>query len=109
MERERVAGKFVRPGLDGDGGERPRGKTDAVKAPKAKNCGSYTRERVAEALPDIVKTFVQEAKNGSIAHTKMLATLSGLDKGDKEKPLRKRQRKSSAVLMMEKMLRERAQ
>ena len=109
MERERVAGKFVRTGLDGDGGERPRGKKDANKAPKANNCGSFTRERVAEALPQILKIFVEEAKKGSIAHMKLLATLSGLDKGDKETPVRKRQRKSSALLMIEKMMREPAQ
>jgi hypothetical protein len=106
MERERVAGKFVRTSLDGDGRERPRGKKDASKAPRAKDCGPYTRERIAEALPEIVEIFVKEAKNGSIAHTKLLAVLSGLDKGYKEAPVRKRQRKSSALLAMEKLMRE---
>jgi hypothetical protein len=108
MEQERVAGRFVRKNLDGDGGARPQAKTDAGKAPKAKHCRTFTREKVAEALPEIVKTFVEEAKKGSIAHTKMLTTLGGLDKGDNvEMPAgRKRRRKSSAMLMMEKMLRE---
>ena len=108
MERERVAGRFVRTGLDGDGGARTELKTGVGKAPKAKHCRTFTRERVAEALPEIVKTFVEEAKKGSIAHAKMLTTLGGLDKGDKaEMPAgRKRRGKSSAVLMMEKMLRE---
>ncbi|MGD0445043.1 MAG: hypothetical protein ABSA39_14005 [Edaphobacter sp.] len=112
MERERVRGRFVRTGLDGDGGARTEAKTSASKAPKAKHCRTFTRERVAEALPEIVKTFVEEAKKGSIAHTKMLTTLSGLDKGDKGNKAaemqtgRKRRGKSSAVLMMEKILRE---
>jgi hypothetical protein len=34
---------------------------------------------MAEALPEIVDRFVREAKQGSIAHAKALAALSGLD------------------------------
>jgi hypothetical protein len=50
---------------------------------------------VAEALPDIVGKFVEEAKKGSIAHAKMLANLGGLDKG--EIPERKKRRGKSVV------------
>jgi hypothetical protein len=82
MDRKRVAGRFVRQGLDGDGGAKVEGKKAAVGAPRPKQCRTFTRARVAEALPEIVKAFVEEAKKGSIAHTKMLANLGGLDKGD---------------------------
>jgi trimeric autotransporter adhesin len=78
VERERVAGRFVREGLDGDGGAQPaEGDAAAVdglsaKAPRPKFCRTFTRARVAEALPVIVNRFVEEAKKGSIAHVKML-------------------------------------
>jgi hypothetical protein len=104
MERKRVAGRYVRQGLDGDGGARVEEKKAAVGAPRPKQCRTFTRARVAEALPEIVKAFVEEAKNGSIAHAKMLATLGGLDKG--EAPQEKRHRGKSAVtLLLEEMAR----
>ena len=106
MEKKRVAGRFAREHPEADGKAEP----ESAKSlpPKPKQCRTFTRARVAEALPEIVNMFVAEAKKGSIAHTKMLTTLGGLDKGDKaEMPAgSKRRRKSSAVLMMERMLRE---
>jgi hypothetical protein len=95
MDRKRVAGRFVRQGLDGDGGAKVEGKTVAVGAPRPKQCRTFTRARVAEALPEIVKAFVDEAKKGSIPHTKMLANLGGLDKG--EAPQEKKRRGKSVV------------
>jgi hypothetical protein len=60
---------------------------------------------VAEALPEIVERFVEEAKKGSIAHAKMLANLGGLDKG--EMPVEsKRRGKSEVGKLLEKMGRE---
>jgi hypothetical protein len=105
MERKRVAGRFVREGLDGDCGAKPGENKGAGGAPRPKHCRTFTRAKVAEALPQIVERFVEEAKNGSIAHAKMLTTLGGLDKG--EAPAVKRRRGKSAVtLLMEKMARE---
>jgi hypothetical protein len=105
MDRKRVAGRFVRESLDGDGGAQPAGKKGAGGAPRPKHCRTFTRARVAEALPEIVERFVEEAKNGSIAHAKMLTTLGGLDK--RETPAAKKRRGKSAVtLLMEKMARE---
>jgi hypothetical protein len=63
MERKRVAGRFVREGLDGAA---PGAKRSEVAAPRPKACRTYTRARVAEALPEILTTFVEEAKKGSI-------------------------------------------
>ena len=106
MERKRVAGRFVREGLDGDGGAKE-GKAKSGKAPKPKHCRTFTRERVAEALPEIVETFVEEAKKGSIAHAKMLTTLGGLDKMTRRPAEGKKRRgKSSVRLLMEKLARD---
>jgi hypothetical protein len=115
MERKRVAGRFVREGLDGDGGARPVMEKAAavasaesmaaprsVPAPRPKQCRTFTRARMAEALPEIVRTFVEEAKKGSIAHAKMLTNLGGLDKGEMPTP-KKRRGKSTVQLLMEKL------
>jgi hypothetical protein len=111
VERKRVAGRFVRQGLDGDGGVQGAGERAAgadgvaAKSPRPKFCRTFTRARVAEALPEIVERFVEEAKNGSIAHAKMLANLGGLDKGEIPET-RKRRGKSSVEKLLEKMTRE---
>ena len=114
MERKRVAGRFVRQGLDGDGGVQGAGnageggagdKVTGSKSPRPKFCRTFTRARVAEALPEIVERFVEEAKKGSIAHAKMLANLGGLDKG--EMPAETKRRGKSVVgQLLEKMARE---
>jgi hypothetical protein len=75
MERKRVAGRFVREGLDGDGGVKPEENKGAGKAPKPKQCRTFTQARVAEALPAIVDRFVEEAKNGSIGQPGRLMQL----------------------------------
>ena len=105
MERKRVAGRFVREGLDGDGGARPEPVKAAAMAPGPKQCRTFTRARMAEALPEIVKTFVEEAKKGSIAHAKMLTNLGGLDKGEMPAP-KKRQGKSPVRLLIDKLNRK---
>lgn len=103
MDRKRVAGRFVRESLDGDGGV-PAEKKRGGGSPRPKNCRTFTRAKVAEALPEIVQTFVEEAKKGSIAHAKLLTTLGGLDKS--ETPAEKKRRgKSSVRLLMEKIAR----
>ena len=108
MERKRVAGRFVREGLDGDGGPKQDGNKGVGGSPRPKHCRTFTRAKVAEALPEIVERFVEEAKKGSIAHAKMLTTLGGLDRVDKgEAPEEtKRRGKSSVRRLIEKMARE---
>ena len=111
MERKRVAGRFVRQGLDGDSGVKKAESKDAevggsaAKRPRPQFCRTFTRARVAEALPEIVERFVEEAKNGSIAHAKMLANLGGLDKGEMPGAT-KRRGKSAVGKLLEKMARE---
>jgi hypothetical protein len=109
MERKRVAGRFVREGLDGDGGAKQRENKGVGGAPRPKQCRTFTRAKVAEALPEIVKTFVEEAKKGSIAHAKMLTTLGGLDKSEMPAVAQKRRGKSSVGKLLEKMMKEPAE
>ncbi len=105
MERKRVAGRFVGEGLEEEVEAQPAEKQGAGKAPRPRHCRTFTRAKVAEALPEIVRTFVEEAKKGSIAHAKMLTTLGGLDKGETP-AVKKRRGKSSVLRLMEKMVRE---
>ena len=102
MERKRVAGRFVRDGLDGDA---PVTKKCGGGAPRPKHCRTFTRAKVAEALPEIVERFVEEAKKGSIAHTKMLTALGGLDKAEAP-ALKKRRGKSAVGKLIEKIMQE---
>src|ERR1700735_2452225 len=105
MDRKRVAGRFVREGLDGDRAEKQDVSKGVGGAPRPKNCRTFTRAKVAEALPEIVERFVEEAKKGSIAHAKMLANLGGLDKG--EMPAESKRRGKSVVgQLLDKMARE---
>jgi hypothetical protein len=105
MERKRVAGRFVREGLDGNSEAQRTENKGVGGAPRPKHCRTFTRAKVAEALPAIVERFVEEAKKGSIAHAKMLTTLGGLDKGDA--PAAKKRRGKSAVgKLLEKMMQE---
>jgi hypothetical protein len=104
MERKRVAGRFVRESLDGDGGAQPAEKSGG-RPPKAKHCRTFTRAKMAEALPEIVERFVEEAKKGSIAHTKMLTALGGLDKSEAP-AVKKRQGKSAVGKLIEKIMQE---
>ncbi|HEX3968564.1 MAG TPA: hypothetical protein VHW70_11400 [Edaphobacter sp.] len=105
MDRKRVAGRFVRENLDGDNGAEQIGSQVAGGAPKPKHCRTFTRAKVAEALPEIVQTFVEEAKKGSIAHTKMLTALGGLDK-EETPAVKKRRGKSTVGKLLEKMMKE---
>jgi len=105
MDRKRVAGRFVREGLDGDDRAQPGENKGVGGAPRPKHCRTFTREKVAEALPEIVERFVEEAKKGSIAHAKMLTTLGGLDKVETPAE-QKRRGKSTVGKLLERMSRE---
>jgi hypothetical protein len=69
--------------------------------PRPKYCRTFTRNRVAEALPEIVEKFVQQAKRGSVPHARALAALGGLDKGDVVPAVVRRRGKSLGRLLME--------
>ena len=96
MERKKVGGRFV-AGSEGD----VRPKKPAVGAPRPRYCRSFTRKRVAEALPEIVEKFLDEAKKGSIPHAKALTALSGLDRGEVVPAVVTRRGKSFADRLIE--------
>ena len=99
MERKRVAGRFVREDVEGEGGVEA--KKVAVGAPRPRYCRTFTRARVAEALPEIVEKFAEEAKKGSIAHVKVLMKIGGLDTGDVTPKATKRRGKSVIQVLLE--------
>ena len=108
MERKRVAGRFVREDAeneaDAEAGvatEKVEAKKAAVGAPRPRYCRTFARARVAEALPEIVKKFAEEARKGSIPHMKMLAKIGGLDSGDVVPKATRRRGKSVARLLLE--------
>ena len=114
MVRKRVAGRFVRDepegakeqAGDGTGAEAGSGASVTVvrvAAPRPKYCRTYTRKRVAEALPEIVETFLKAAKEGSVPHAKALANLGGLDKGDVVPKVKQQRGKSLAGRLLEQL------
>jgi hypothetical protein len=59
MERMRVAGRFVRQEAEGAEGETKRVR---VAAPRPKFCRTFTRKRLAEALPEIMNQFLSASR-----------------------------------------------
>ena len=74
---------------------------------RPRQCRSFAKKRVAEALPEIVERFVREAKQGSIPHAKALVALSGLDQAEapddavRERARRRKRRSLTEMLMQE--------
>jgi hypothetical protein len=107
MGRKRVAGRFVREDAVGEAEIKAHPRTEveakkaAVGAPRPRYCRTFTRARVAEALPEIVKRFAEEAKKGSIAHVKVLMKIGGLDTGDVVPKATKRRGKSVIQALLE--------
>ena len=99
MERKRVAGRFVAEEAEGEAGVT---KWVRVAAPRPKYCRTFTRRRLAEALPEITERFLEEAKKGSIQHAKVLMKLGGLEGRDMPRPV-KRRGKSSAGRWLEEL------
>jgi acetyl-CoA carboxylase alpha subunit len=111
MRKRRADGRFVRgPGVGAEkvlvevervGGTETGTTKELPAAPRSRYCRTYTRNRVAEALPDIVEKFVEQAKLGSVPHAKALAALGGLDKGDVIPAVVRRRGKSLGRQLME--------
>jgi hypothetical protein len=101
MERKRVKGRFVREGLDGDGEAKRGPERSSASAPQPKYCRTFARARIAEALPQIVEKFTEEAAKGSIAHTKVLMKIGGLDTGDLAPKETRRPGKSVIKVLLE--------
>ena len=101
MEKKRVNGRFVKSA--GEEVSEPVRMPSAVGAPRPKCCRTFARKRLAEAMPEIVEVLVNKAKGGSVAHTKALAELSGLNRreAEAEKPVRRRGKSFVGALLEE--------
>ncbi|WP_263373635.1 hypothetical protein [Granulicella aggregans] len=72
------------------------------KPPRPSQCRNYTREAVAKSLPDILETFVDQAKSGSVPHFNHLAKFGGFDLRPMPAPA-KRKGKSFAQRLLDNM------
>ncbi len=102
MKRRRVAGRFVKDAVEEER-EPEKKKPAAVGAPRPRGCRTFVRNRMAEAMPEIVEALVEKAKGGSVAHAKALAELSGLTKNEKVEPKRRRRGKTFVGALLEEM------
>ena len=110
MLRERNTGRFCRETVAGEGMHEVKLRRTG-HGTEVKLCRTLARTRVTAALPEILDRFVEEAKKGSIPHTKALTAMSGLDggTGGKEDPAGAqdgRPRQSLAGLLMKELKRQ---
>ena len=90
-------------GQSGDGeetGGRAKG-TRARKAPRPGKCQKFVMARFAEALPEVAAKLLHEAKQGSVAHLKLVLQISGLDKGEVPRVRSKKREKNLEEILME--------
>jgi hypothetical protein len=87
---------------EGETGSTQPEKTSSKKPPRPSQCRNYTREAVAKSLPDILETFVGQAKSGSVPHFNHLAKFGGFDLRPMPAP-GKRKGKSLAQRLLEDM------
>ncbi len=63
------------------------------RAPSPRRCREFIRRQAANAMPEIVKAFVEKAKGGSVPHFTSLAKVGGFDQrpaaADTPKPVRR--------------------
>ena len=101
MERKRVGGRFVKAGavpeVSEAGGAEAAGAM--LKAPRPRQCRAYVRKRMAEQMPEVVEMLMQQAKMGSLGHLKILVALAGLDKGDVDKAVKRREKSLEKILL----------
>jgi len=79
------------------------------KPPTPKNCRNFIRRKTANAMPEIVKTFVQKAKQGSVPHFTSLAKMGGFDQRPVQPAAKKPERKSLARQLLDEVERYEAQ
>jgi hypothetical protein len=90
--RPPVGGDEARPFANPDG---------AAKPPKPRFCRNYARRKVADAMPSIVDSFVQRAKDGSVPHFSSLAKFGGFDQRPMPSAAPKRRDRSLARQLLD--------
>ena len=71
------------------------------RPPTPRNCRNFIRKHTANAMPDIVNTFVDRAKGGSVPHFTSLAKMGGFDQRPVPFEAPKRRRKSLARQLLD--------
>ena len=87
-----------------EGRERP--ERHAGRSPRPDKCRRYARKELAANLPQILSCFLQEARKGSIPHTKALMSMAGLDKEGALPPMKRKQRQQAGGGLSELLLKE---
>ena len=70
-----------------------------LKAPRPRQCRAYVRKRMAERMPTLVEMLMRQANEGSLGHLKILVTLAGLDKGEVDKAVKRREKSLEKILL----------
>ena len=119
MKRKREAGKFVpeteeekgahrRTGvaqseIQPDEGAKRVGRKPSLQASRLRYCRKLVSHKVAEAMPSIVDALVDEAKKGSVEHTKEFLKLASAEQGRIVVEAPKRRGKGFAQRLLEEM------
>lgn len=101
MARKRVDGRFAKDG--GVPGESetsgPEAAGAVVKAPRPRQCRAFVRKRIAERMPAMVEMLMKQANEGSLGHLKILVGLAGLDRGEVDKAVKRREKSLEKILL----------
>ncbi len=96
---KRIKGRFASAVEAGEEAGAQAAKTGSGRALRPTQCRSFAQKRMAQAFPEIVDRFIEEAKLGSIAHAKALAAMSGMDQkevgGEGARVVKRRRRRPS--------------
>ena len=99
---------------DASSNEQPENSLEAFppkrkKSPSPQNCREFIRRQAANAMPEIVRTFVKKAKDGSVPHFTSLAKVGGFDQKPSAADAPRRQRRSLARQLLDEVERYEAQ
>ena len=99
MARKRVDGRFAPEGTQAQGEAGETAAKGMVGAPRPRYCRVFVRKRMAEEMPRLMDVLLEQAKQGSLGHLKMLVQLAGLDKGEVKPKVQRREKSLEAILM----------
>ena len=99
-----LKGQFVSAATVRDNAAETAKRTEGPRRkPAGKRRARRAQQQIADALPEIVETFVGKAKEGSIAHAKALAALGDMDRARATSQQSSRRREQS---LTERLMRE---
>ena len=72
---------------------------ELMGAPRPRYCRVFARKRIAEEMPTLIDMLLDQARQGSLGHLKVLVQLAGLDKGEVKPKVQRREKSLEAILM----------